>query len=150
LRLQDLCTVVPSATPGARQTVLVLPGGGYREHADYEAEPVAQWLSGLGVHAIVLRYPVAPQRYPQALGVARAAMRAIRGDELGPETTAQAGVLGFSAGGHPLRYAEALHRARVPVELHVYPTGPHGLGLADGHPAARWTDACAEWMRALP
>lgn len=30
-----------------------------------------------------------------------------------------------------LLFFEALHRNEVPVELHIYPVGPHGLGLAD-------------------
>lgn len=28
--------------------MIVLPGGGYAEHAPHEAEPVAQWLSDIG------------------------------------------------------------------------------------------------------
>lgn len=43
--------------------VLVLPGGGYARQADHEAEPVAEWLASLGIHAFVLRYPVAPHRH---------------------------------------------------------------------------------------
>jgi hypothetical protein len=37
--------------------MIVLPGGEYAEHAAHEAEPVASWLSQLGVHASVFRYP---------------------------------------------------------------------------------------------
>ncbi|WP_221305149.1 hypothetical protein [Streptomyces sp. Ag109_O5-1] len=29
--------------------VIVLPGGGYVQHAEHEAEPVAEWLGGLGL-----------------------------------------------------------------------------------------------------
>lgn len=48
---------------------------------------------------------------------------------------------------HSLRYAAALRRAEVPVELHVLPHGPHGLGLAPDAPyVARWTRWCAEWL----
>lgn len=48
---------------------------------------------------------------------------------------------------HSLRYAAALRRAEVPVELHVLPHGPHGLGLAPEVPyVARWTRWCAEWL----
>lgn len=37
------------------------------------------------------------------------------------------------------RYAEALTRAGVPTELHVFPTGWHGLGLAPDNPhTAQW------------
>lgn len=48
---------------------------------------------------------------------------------------------------HSLRYAAALSRAGVPVELHVLPHGPHGLGLAPEDPyPARWTEWCADWF----
>ncbi|MCS6774953.1 MAG: alpha/beta hydrolase [Chloroherpetonaceae bacterium] len=47
-------------------------------------------------------------------------------------------------------YAQALHRAGVPVELHVYPTGGHGYGLRpSAHPVCRWPELAAVWMRAL-
>ncbi|MEP7764853.1 alpha/beta hydrolase [Sanguibacter sp. 25GB23B1] len=48
---------------------------------------------------------------------------------------------------HSLRLAGALGRSHVPYELHVYPTGEHGLGLAEstGAPGG-WTDACLRWL----
>ena len=207
-----------SSTP----LVLVLPGGGYGMLADHEAEPVADWLHGLGLDAEVLRYPVAPARYPDALTAVRRRITALRA-----EGRTRIGVLGFSAGGHlagsaallpgdpderadfavlcypvvsmidgphegslenllgndrhlagdvslerlvtpdappmflwhtaddeavPVRHsyllAQALAEADVPHELHVFPHGPHGIGLADGTGApAAWTDLCAEWLR---
>ena len=46
-----------------------------------------------------------------------------------------------------LLLAAALRRCRVPVALHVFPHGQHGLGLAGDHPTARaWTGLCAEWL----
>jgi acetyl esterase/lipase len=61
-----------------------------------------------------------------------------------------------------LLFAEALLRSGVPVELHIFPRGPHGLSLAtpevdepeagrlsDVH-VARWFDLCVEWLNALP
>ena len=80
-----------SSTP----LVLVLPGGGYGMLADHEAEPVADWLRTVGVDAEVLRYPVAPARYPQALDTVRGRIA-----ELRAEGRQRVGVLGFSAGGH--------------------------------------------------
>lgn len=44
--------------------------------------------------------------------------------------------------------AAALRRHAVPVELHVYPSGRHGLGLATGHPAGAWTAALLPWLAA--
>lgn len=42
----------------------------------------------------------------------------------------------------------ALHKARVPAELHVFEKGPHGVGLALGDPAlGEWPALLANWMR---
>lgn len=50
-----------------------------------------------------------------------------------------------------LMFAEALHRARVPFELHVFERGPHGIGLGTRtwEPARRhpWTARCIEWLQ---
>jgi acetyl esterase/lipase len=47
-------------------------------------------------------------------------------------------------------FFEALHKAGVPGELHVFPHGRHGLGLAPGDPAvSQWPRLCAVWMEGL-
>lgn len=47
-----------------------------------------------------------------------------------------------------LRFAAALRKARVPVEIHVYEHGPHGFGLGTKDPIlATWLQRCAEWLR---
>lgn len=47
-----------------------------------------------------------------------------------------------------LFYYAALQRAKVPSELHVFPTGGHGYGLRrTANPATAWTDRAADWMR---
>ena len=47
-----------------------------------------------------------------------------------------------------LDYAAACHRAGVPVEAHVYASGPHGVGLALDNPAlAGWTGLLLDWLR---
>jgi acetyl esterase/lipase len=222
----------------------VLPGGGFRIHAEHEGEGYARWLSGLGVHAFVLRYRLLPHRFPAPLQDARAALDHIRRGGHGLDVDpARVGVIGSSAGGHlaglllagtvlsvedpvedpprpdfavlayaladldllpdeavagllgdllPLRgelsparhlddracptfvwataedppglpnalaWTQALADAGAPVELHVYPRGGHGLGLADGvrygdhgetripH-TAQWSTACEAWLRA--
>jgi acetyl esterase/lipase len=231
-------TVVPSraGAAGDRPAVLVLPGGGYARQADHEAEPVADWLAGLGIHAFVLRYRVAPDRHPAPLEDAKQAMLHIRDGAHGLAVDRErVGVLGFSAGGHlaatlstavatgsadldvpravpdltvlcypvvsytrevhqgsvdnllgeappsdilaelsaeqqvtgetppaflwhtaddaavpvshSLGYAGALLSAGVPAELHVFPHGRHGLGLADGEPGPdQWSLLCAGWL----
>ncbi|RME67057.1 MAG: alpha/beta hydrolase [Verrucomicrobia bacterium] len=49
-----------------------------------------------------------------------------------------------------LTFAEALRRAGVPAELHIYPAGGHGFGIkADLPPAvAAWPEPFAAWLRA--
>ncbi len=53
-----------------------------------------------------------------------------------------------------LRYAEALAATGVPVGLHVFPHGPHGVGLGrEGDRACPavtvWTDLCEAWLRGV-
>lgn len=221
---------------GPRPAMLVLPGGGYARQAGHEAEPVAAWLAGLGIHAYVLRYRVAPDRHPAPLEDAKEAMLRIRDGGLGLSVdSTRVGVLGFSAGGHlaatlstaaatgnslldvqaavpdlavlcypvvsclddphqgsvdnllggspsgdllralsadlqvtaatppafvwhtaddaavsvhhSLAYTGSLARAGVPAELHVFPHGSHGLGLAREVPGPdQWTALCAAWL----
>lgn len=47
---------------------------------------------------------------------------------------------------HALAAAGALHRHDVPVELHVYPHGRHGLNLAVGETAGEWAFAAVRWL----
>ena len=80
--------------PVADTHMIVLPGGGYAEHAGQEAEPVAGWLGEIGVQASVFRYPL-NVRHPAPLDALRA--------EIGRRRAAGAqhiGLIGFSAGGH--------------------------------------------------
>lgn len=42
----------------------------------------------------------------------------------------------------------ALHEQGIPVELHIYEQGRHGLGMGDrGTAFASWPDRCEEWMQ---
>ncbi len=51
-----------------------------------------------------------------------------------------------------LQFAEALRRAGVPFDLHIYQKGGHGLGLGtrEWNPARRhpWTSDCLFWLKA--
>lgn len=51
---------------------------------------------------------------------------------------------------HSYLLAQALAAREVPHELHVFPQGRHGLGLAagSGRPEG-WTALCAEWFEGL-
>ena len=224
-------TVVPArAEGGLRPAVLILPGGGYANHSERESAEYSAWLSGLGFHAFVLAYPVAPERHPRPIEQGAAALAWIREGDHGLEVDpTRIGVLGGSAGGHlaamlangaagptvprpafsilcypvisfehdahfgsmrnllgeeptlaerrassadvqvdertppafvwftaadaavhvsnGLRYADALARMGVPVELHVFPFGAHGLALAAEEPhAAQWVGLCERWL----
>ncbi len=51
---------------------------------------------------------------------------------------------------HSLLFYEALRRARVPAELHIFVKGPHGVGLAPEDPVLSvWPGVCASWMRTM-
>lgn len=49
-----------------------------------------------------------------------------------------------------LLFAHAMSKSGVPFELHVYPHGAHGLGLAEQDEQIRtWTELCILWLRKL-
>ena len=50
-----------------RPVVLICPGGGYQMTSDREAEALAVRFMAMGYHAAILRYSVAPARFPEAL-----------------------------------------------------------------------------------
>jgi acetyl esterase/lipase len=97
--------------------IIVLPGGGYHHHAPHEAEPVADWLSSLGLGASVFRYPV-DVHYPESLLAIRAKVREARA--AGAD---RVGLLGFSAGGHAAGLAALTSEGeeRVDAAILCYP-----------------------------
>jgi acetyl esterase/lipase len=47
-----------------------------------------------------------------------------------------------------LVFYEALRQKKIPVEMHIYPEGGHGFGLALGRGHLEsWTDRCIDWLR---
>jgi acetyl esterase/lipase len=99
---EDCPALTPYLVEGrANAAVIVCPGGGYGMRAGHEGEPIAQWLNTLGISAFLLRYRVAPYKYPSALHDAQRAIRYVRfhSQSLGIDTE-RIGILGFSAGGH--------------------------------------------------
>jgi acetyl esterase/lipase len=95
--------------------IIVLPGGSYSLHAPDEAEPVAEWLEGIGIAASVFRYPVST-RHPGPL-------LAIQ-EEIGRVRAAGAtrvGVIGSSAGGHAAGLAALSAGAVVDAAILCYP-----------------------------
>lgn len=84
-----------------RPAVIVCPGGSYEFTSDREAEPVALAWNTRGYHAFVLRYSVAPARFPCALFELATAVSLVRKHaekwHIDPNCIY---VCGFSAGGH--------------------------------------------------
>ena len=84
-----------------RPLVLLCPGGGYAMTSDREAEGMALRFVAMGVHAAVLRYSVAPARFPTALHQLARSVELIRAHAaewyVDPERIV---VQGSSAGGH--------------------------------------------------
>ncbi len=104
---------------GAKDAVVVLPGGGYSFCSDREAENVGAWLNGLGLSASILRYRVAPHRQPAPLEDALEAVRQTRAHD----GVDRVGVIGFSAGGHLAGWTSCVGTgdARPDVALLCYP-----------------------------
>lgn len=215
----------PEIDPKRRRPVVLLcPGGAYMMTSDREAELVAMQFLAAGIQVAVLRYSVAPSRYPEALRQVAASVLFLRKNaEKFHILSDKIFVMGFSAGGHlaasygvfwkkkkflarelcveaemlrpnglllgypvinsgefrhrlsfecllgekyeeligemsleiqvnadtpqtflwttetdsvvpvenSVLFYQALHAHRIPVELHIYPTGEHGLSLAN-------------------
>lgn len=237
-----------------RPVVLICPGGGYHFTSDREAEGLAVRFLAMGYHAAVLRYSVAPARYPEGLlQLAKAVLLLRERAEEWHIDKNKIVVQGSSAGGHlaaslgvfwkkpflaerlgtdsqnlrpnglmlnypvitsgekahkgsflnllgedckdealwkemsletqvtkdvpktflwhtapddtvpvenSLLFFSALHALDIPAELHIYPVGGHGLGLASeetmnssGYGVQRecqsWISLAEEWMRNL-
>lgn len=45
-----------------------------------------------------------------------------------------------------LALAAEFSRCGVPFEMHLFPEGGHGLGLAKGYPAEAWMALCQSWL----
>jgi acetyl esterase/lipase len=224
--------------------VVIFPGGAYVGLADHEGAGYAEFLANNGITAFVVKYRVAPHKFPLELLDARRAVRWVRfhAEEYRVDKERIA-VMGSSAGGHlaalvstyrgevdfegldavdaedylpnaqilcypvicnpendfahvgsyhnllesretdeqrkvdpclladeqtppafiwhtagdagvnvinSYRYAEKLRSLNVPVEMHIFPYGPHGLGLAPKHPhVAQWSGLLLNWLRLL-
>ena len=47
-----------------------------------------------------------------------------------------------------LLFFQAMRRAKAPIEMHLYPRGPHGSGMAPAlGPISEWPKHCESWMR---
>ena len=47
-----------------------------------------------------------------------------------------------------LLFYQAMRRAKAPIEMHLYPKGPHGSGMSPAlGPTSEWPRLCEVWMR---
>lgn len=97
-----------------RDSVLVLPGGGYNfVSIDREGHPVALRFLGKGFNTFVLNYSTADRfpndKFPMQLLQAGAAIKYIRDNAKSWDISGKVAVCGFSAGGHLAASISLLH-----------------------------------------
>ena len=84
-----------------RPGLLVLPGGGYYNVSQREAEPVALNFLQEGYNVFVLTYSVKPHAFPTAIREVAGAMELIHANaSLWGTDVSKVAIMGFSAGGH--------------------------------------------------
>lgn len=84
-----------------RPCLVICPGGGYGMVSQREAEPIAFHFLPQGYNVFVVRYSVAPHRFPSQLREVAAVMELIHENaETWHCDTSRVAIMGFSAGGH--------------------------------------------------
>ena len=84
-----------------RKCILICPGGGYGFVSEREGEPIALKFAAEGYNAFVLKYSIAPHKFPTAIREAAAAMELIYANAAAWKCeTDHVAIIGFSAGGH--------------------------------------------------
>lgn len=88
-------------TTQKRAAIVVCPGGGYRNLAPHEGQPLAELFAAQGMIGAVLTYHISPQQHTLPYADACRAIRLLRNQatELNIDA-ARIGIMGFSAGGH--------------------------------------------------
>ncbi len=92
----------PDSDPGRKPALLVIPGGGYGCVCETtEGRPIAERFHKFGFRTFVLRYRIAPHRFPEPQQDALRALKLIRANAVtwGVKPD-QLAVCGFSAGAH--------------------------------------------------
>lgn len=113
--------------------VVVLPGGGYSHLAEHEGGLIAAQFNRMGFHAFVVKYRVAPNRFPAPQQDVLRAIRIIRANAKEWEVDVdKIAVLGFSAGGH-LAASCGTGYKEIPIEkvdaIDEQPSNPNAMIL---------------------
>jgi len=103
--IPTLTVYKPSESAANGAAFLMVPGGGYGTVVMSEADAARTFWIPKGFVVAVLKYRVAPYKYPVPMHDVRRAMRMLRSkaQELGVDTN-RVGILGCSAGGHLTSY----------------------------------------------
>ncbi len=114
--------VYQAKAPLGDTAILICPGGGYSILAwDLEGTEIAEWLQGLGITAVVVKYRVPTggqddKWLPPVQDIQRS-VSLVRSGALGGVLPKKVGVLGFSAGGNAAaRVATATKRYYDPID----------------------------------
>lgn len=99
--MPTITTYVLEPVSSLRPAVVVFPGGGYAYCSPREAERIAIRYNSAGFNTFVVDYSVSPNRHPEPIKDAAAAIRFVRENaEKYNVNPNQIAVIGFSAGGH--------------------------------------------------
>ena len=119
---------IPSAFENAGEALatkkypcmVVCPGGGYGMTSDREAECIALQFVAEGYRAVVVRYSVAPNTFPQHLREVAGAMELVsKNADAWNIDVARIAIIGFSAGAHLV--AQYSNRYDCPEVREVFP-----------------------------
>lgn len=110
----DITAYIPD-NKKSDSAVVILPGGGYAGLCDYEGDGYARFFAENGICAFVVRYRLAPHRFPLQLLDARRAVSFVRynADKFGIDKNKVA-IMGSSAGAHLAALCSTYH---APIDL---------------------------------
>lgn len=127
---------LPDSLKGeTRPAAIICPGGGYQHVSPREGEPVALDFVARGMACFVLKYSIAPARYPAALRQLAEAIALVRAHaQEWHVTPGRVLVAGFSAGGHLAASLATLYDDPILTEAGYDPAISRPDGLMLGYP----------------